>query len=68
MFLNSRHPADTFVVGISLIIDRYQANDLGFSTFAKDFDAQMPVEQMKAIAILRISRDGRWFYNPNLCD
>jgi hypothetical protein len=51
MFLNGRHPADAFVVSIGFIADRYQANDLGFSAFAKDLDPQIPVEQVKAIAI-----------------
>ena len=44
MLLNGRHTADALVVGESLVIDRDQADNLGFASLSKNFDAQMTVD------------------------
>ena len=56
MLLDRRHPADAFVVGEGLVVDRDQADNFGFAALAQDLDAEVPVEQVEALTILDVAR------------
>jgi hypothetical protein len=53
---------DALVVSEGFIVKGDQAHDLGFTALSQNFYAQVAIQKMKALVILRVSRN-RWGFD-----